>query len=73
MYFYAVDKWFYVGDLCNNTGLVLACLSSGVAIYIIKFMSLHHIMTQPPRIPILSPMHVGDPFKFEEILIYLYR
>ena len=36
-------------------------------------------MTQPSRIPILSPvlfMHVGDPnippFKFEEFLIYLY-
>ena len=52
----------YVGDLCDNIGLVLAFLptgTTGVA------GSPSRYMTQPSGIPILSPvlfMHVGDPY-----------
>ena len=56
--------------LCDNIGLVLACLPRG---------STGQYMTQPSGIPILFHvlfMHVNDPyiplFKFEEFLIYLF-
>ena len=66
-----------LGYLCDNIGLVLACLPSGMTGVT---GSPSRYMTQPFRIPILSPllfMHIGDPyiplFKFEEFLIYLSR
>ena len=64
---------FYVGDFCDNIGLVLACLPRGSTN---ASASPSQYMTQPSGIPILSPvpfMHVGDPanippYKFEEFL-----
>ena len=50
------------GYLCNNIGLVLACLPSGTT-GVTGSPSCY--MTQPSGIPILSPvlfMHVGDPY-----------
>ena len=52
----------YVGYFCNNIGLVLACLPGGTTGVT---GSPSRYMTQPPGIPILSPilfMHVGDPY-----------
>ena len=65
-----------LGYLCDNIGLVLACLPSGTTGVT---GSPSQYMTQPSGFPILSPvlfMHVGDPyippfFKCEEVLIYL--
>ena len=48
--------------LCDNIGLVLVCLPSGSTDVT---TSPSQYMTQPSRIPILSPvlfMHVGDPY-----------
>ena len=48
--------------LCDNIGLMLACLPSG-STDVTASASLY--MTQPSGIPILSPvlfMHVGDPY-----------
>ena len=47
--------------LCDNIGLVLACLPSGITGVT---ASPSHYTTHPSGIPILSPvlfMHVGDP------------
>ena len=61
-----------LGYPCDNIGLVLACLLTGV------HMSLHHlaIMTQPSGIPILSPIHfimlaipIFPLFKFVDLLV----
>ena len=51
-----------LGYLCDNIGLVQECLPSGSEVY----MSQHHLacMTQPSGIPILSPVHVGNPHKY---------
>ena len=66
---------FYVGYLCNNVELMLACLPSGSTDVT---ASPSQYMTQLSGIPILSPvlfMHVGDSyiplFKIGRILIYL--
>ena len=65
VYCYAVNnemQEFYVGHLCDNIGLVLACLPSGTTSVA---GSPGCYMTQPSGIPILSPvlfMHVGDPY-----------
>ena len=48
--------------LCDNIGLVLACLLRGSTN---ASASPNQYMTQPSGIPILSPvlfMHVGDPY-----------
>ena len=61
------------GYLCDNIGLVLACLPSGTAGVT---GSPSWYMTQPSGIPILSPVlftHVGDPyaplFKFDDFVL----
>ena len=66
-----------LGYLCDNIGLILACLPSGSTDVT---ASASWYITKPSGIPILSPvlfMRVGDPyiplFKFEEFLIYLSR
>ena len=63
---------FYVGYLCDNIGLILACLPSGSTDVT---ASARRYITNPSGIPILSPvlfMRVDDPynppFKFEEYL-----
>ena len=51
-----------MGDLCDNIGLVMACLPRGSTN---ASVSRSQSMTQPSGIPILSPvlfMHVGDPY-----------
>ena len=45
--------------LCDNIGLMLVCLPSGSTDVT---TSPGWYMTQPSRIPILSPVHVGDPY-----------
>ena len=53
---------FYVGYLCDNIGVVLACLLTGTT-GVTGSPSCY--MTQPSGIPILSPVlfiHVGDPY-----------
>ena len=58
----ALGTALMLGYLCDNIGLVLACLPSGS---IDVTASPIAIMTQPPGIPIMSPvlfMHVGDPY-----------
>ena len=50
-----------MGDLCDNIGLVLACLSSGGT----NIVSPSEYMTQPSGIPTLSPvlfMRVDNPY-----------
>ena len=66
----ALGTALMLGYLCDNIGLMLACLPSGSTN---ATGSPSRYMTQPSGIPILSPvlfMHVGDP---EELLIYLSR
>ena len=63
-----------MGYLCDNIGLILACLPSGSTDVT---ASASRYITKPSRIPILSPvlfMHVGDPYipPFLEFLIYLF-
>ena len=51
-----------MGYLCDNIGLVLVCLPSGSTDVT---TSPSRYTTQPPGIPILSPvlfMHVGNPY-----------
>ena len=51
-----------MGCLCDNIGLILACLPSGSTDVT---ASASRYITKPSRIPILSPvlfMHVGDPY-----------
>ena len=51
-----------MGDLCDNIGLVMACLPRGSTN---ASVSRSQSMTQPSGIPILSPvlfMHVSDPY-----------
>ena len=57
--------------LCDNIGVLLACLLSGSTDVA---ASPSQYMSQPSGIPILSPVlfvHVGNPlFKFKEFLFY---
>ena len=58
----ALGTALMLGDLCDNIGLVLACLLSGSTNVT---TSPSQCMTKPSGIPILSPvlfMHVGDPY-----------
>ena len=51
-----------LGYLCDNIGLILACLPSGSTD---ATASASRYITKPSGIPILSPvlfMHVGDPY-----------
>ena len=51
-----------LGYLCDNIGLILACLPSGSTDVT---ASASRYITKPSGIPILSPvlfMHVGDPY-----------
>ena len=59
---------FYVGCLCDNIGVVLACLLSGTT-GVTGSPSCY--MAQPSGIPILLAIPIFPLFKFEEFLIYL--
>ena len=53
---------YMLGYLCDNIGLILACLPSGSTD---ATASASRYITKPSGIPILSPvlfMHVGDPY-----------